>query len=139
MNNLNQKINSILQERNALLEKYQKELQTALVETCREFFENNPTIKLICWTQYTPYFNDGDTCTFRVNDIYFSNAEGDDVNDITGYGEYEGESETVFSENIWGLNYYKIKNVDVDQCKIISDMLTTQNMADIMESIPGVS
>jgi len=30
-------------------------------------FEKHPKIKSISWNQYTPYFNDGDECTFSAN------------------------------------------------------------------------
>ena len=36
-----------------------------------EMFETCPQVKRIGWCQYTPYFNDGDSCTFSVNDRYF--------------------------------------------------------------------
>jgi hypothetical protein len=30
-------------------------------------FENNAELESFAWRQYTPYFNDGDECIFRVN------------------------------------------------------------------------
>ena len=33
-----------------------------------EFFALYPMVTMIRWTQYTPYFNDGDECVFSVND-----------------------------------------------------------------------
>lgn len=44
-------------------------------------FEAHPDIESFSWTQYTPYFNDGDSCTFSAGDI-------DQVN---GYEEYSDE------------------------------------------------
>lgn len=35
------------------------------------FFETFPQVKGITWTQYTPYFNDGEECIFRVGETYF--------------------------------------------------------------------
>ena len=35
------------------------------------FFSAHPQVNTIHWTQYTPYFNDGDECVFSVYDIYF--------------------------------------------------------------------
>lgn len=32
----------------------------------KELFTKHGTVQSISWRQYTPYFNDGDTCTFRV-------------------------------------------------------------------------
>lgn len=37
----------------------------------QQFIADNPAIVRVRWTQYTPYFNDGEPCTFRVNDVYF--------------------------------------------------------------------
>lgn len=33
-----------------------------------EFFAANPGVEAVRWAQYTPYFNDGDSCTFGVQD-----------------------------------------------------------------------
>lgn len=43
--------------------------QKALKETFMTFFTENPTAEAIKWNQYTPYFNDGDECTFRLGDF----------------------------------------------------------------------
>lgn len=37
----------------------------AFSEYLKDFFEQNPGVQKIQWTQYTPYFNDGDECVFR--------------------------------------------------------------------------
>jgi len=39
-------------------------------EMSTELFNENPTLMGFGWTQYTPYFNDGDVCTFRCNSDY---------------------------------------------------------------------
>jgi hypothetical protein len=39
-------------------------------EMTSELFNDNPTLMAFGWTQYTPYFNDGDVCTFRCNSDY---------------------------------------------------------------------
>src|SRR5277367_5033535 len=39
-------------------------------EMSTELFNENPTLMAFGWTQYTPYFNDGDVCTFRCNSDY---------------------------------------------------------------------
>ena len=39
----------------------------ATIETYfRAFFANAPVVSAVRWEQFTPYFNDGDTCTFNV-------------------------------------------------------------------------
>lgn len=57
-------------------------------------------IKGIAWTQYTPYFNDGDVCEFSIGDLYFA-IEGADHRD-SEYFDY-GWMEDDFEENgrVW--------------------------------------
>jgi hypothetical protein len=44
-------------------------------------FEENPTLMSFSWTQYTPYFNDGDVCEFSCHSDYptVSMMVGDDL------------------------------------------------------------
>ena len=46
----------------------------AFDEAFSKFFTDNPKVDGIVWTQYTPYFNDGDTCTFGVHELYLISA-----------------------------------------------------------------
>src|SRR5688572_30748584 len=48
----------------ALREKGQEIIKVAF----RDMFEKHPDLISLRWTQYTPYFNDGDACTFSVHD-----------------------------------------------------------------------
>lgn len=45
----------------------QEKGKDALQEMFSEFFKKNPTVEAVHWSQYTPYFNDGDACNFSVN------------------------------------------------------------------------
>lgn len=45
-------------------------VKEAFSEMAKAVFESNPDLKGFRWTQYTPYFNDGDTCTFSTNSGY---------------------------------------------------------------------
>lgn len=50
-----------------------------LNEALTAVFEEYPQIESISWTQYTPYFNDGDSCEFSVNTWNIElNGEEDD-------------------------------------------------------------
>jgi hypothetical protein len=42
----------------------------AFKELTAEFFEGQPDIVSFGWTQYTPYWNDGESCTFSANTEY---------------------------------------------------------------------
>lgn len=77
--------------------KYQEEGYENLKEVFKAFFAEVPEIKTVIWTQYTPYFNDGETCVFNVYDPAFTNIEKDseDFEDIK-YGDYFGEEEDLF-------------------------------------------
>ena len=39
-------------------------------KSMKTYFDRNPEVEGICWTQYTPYFNDGEACVFYVNEVY---------------------------------------------------------------------
>lgn len=45
-----------------------------LLAAFAEKFKANPSVKCMIWTQYTPYFNDGEPCTFSVHSDYPSRA-----------------------------------------------------------------
>jgi hypothetical protein len=59
------------------------ELRAELTTALNFLFETYPVLKQIHFTAYTPYFNDGDECTYdcHVNDCGFN-----------GWDEYEEES-----------------------------------------------
>src|SRR5271157_374054 len=61
-------------------------------EMSAELFADNPTLVSFSWTQYTPYFNDGDVCEFSCHGDYptISMKVGDDV---VGYDSNHGELE----------------------------------------------
>lgn len=50
-------------------ERARREGEAALKGSFAEFFEAHPEASAILWTQYTPYFNDGEACTFDINDF----------------------------------------------------------------------
>lgn len=73
---------------NIQLEELEKKRQESLEEISKDFpllftelFEQSKLINSLSWTQYTPYFMDGDECIFGVNlDYVYINGEyNDDV------------------------------------------------------------
>ena len=102
---------AILKEKQEEIKKMKKEMVEAsnkiFTELTKSIFEEYPKVESFGWNQYTPYFNDGDTCTFSVNTdwIYINGIPVDDsdwVNEttITNYGTwnrdkkvYEGRTE----------------------------------------------
>lgn len=98
------KLDTLITEYDEMKLKFQKQAQGVFKEYVKEFFEKNPGINVIKWAQYTPYFNDGEACEFRVNDPTFSNAT--DVNEVNSWGDYEGEDEKIWATHgTWGIQY----------------------------------
>ena len=66
---------------------------------CKSVFDKYPKVESFGWNQYTPYFNDGDTCTFSANTDYLS-INGEYVDDcewvgsikVTNWGTYNRET-----------------------------------------------
>jgi hypothetical protein len=102
---------AVLREKQEEIKKLKKEMLEAsnkiFTDLTKTIFEDHPKVKSFGWNQYTPYFNDGDSCTFSVNtDYIYINGESVDESDwidetkITNYGtwnrekkEYEGRTE----------------------------------------------
>jgi hypothetical protein len=82
-----------LQQRiNALNEEMKEKSKILMKQEFSDFFEKyGDIVSKIFWTQYTPYFNDGESCEFSVHEIYLSFI-GDDENDD------DDEGSTVYTE-----------------------------------------
>ena len=88
------KLKGLIEVQTNLRKEFQTQAQNAFKEVVKEFFNTNTGINLVTWTQYTPYFNDGEACEFSVGEAYFSNAPS--AEEIS-YGEYEGDDEAIWS------------------------------------------
>ena len=62
-----------LQQLTKETEEFQKRIEQRgkelLLQATQELLQNNPQVRSLYWTQYTPYFNDGEPCYFRFNDV----------------------------------------------------------------------
>lgn len=93
------------------------ELRLEFPKLVTPFMEESNFIENISWTQYTPYFNDGDSCTFGVNTDYLS------VN-----GDYENK---MYRDVI----SFKIKNeedleIDKKMCEEMGYRLSKRKIGD---------
>ncbi len=80
------------------------EKSSSLIEDfSKNVFLKYPKLESFGWTQYTPYFNDGDTCVFSANTDYLM------IN-----GEYAEESNWYSETNVinWG-NYDRVNKTYV--------------------------
>lgn len=83
----------------AVQEKIDAKFQPLFRAQAAALFEANPKLKSFGWHQYTPYFNDGDTCEFSVNrwdvDICGLNpdeTDSDEFAEETGMSQEEAKS-----------------------------------------------
>lgn len=63
LNRIKDQLSKFENKRNLLVSELQKEFPQLL----KPLFEQSKRIESIGWTQYTPYFNDGEECLFSVN------------------------------------------------------------------------
>lgn len=102
----------------SIKERYQEEGKAEIQNTLQLFFKEFPEIKKIAWTQFTPYFNDGDECVFSVNDIMFLNDEYEIGDKATGY-DWRGN----LVENLEIGSMYDFDEVCMSHCKTNSPEL----------------
>lgn len=151
MSELQTKFDELLEKQRAIAAEFQQTAQQLFKETTTQFFVENPGVKAIVWKQYTPYFNDGDTCEFSVNDPYFTNAEGEDLHDIS-WGQYDGERDDIWvAESIgWLMNHKdngyngdtirlieKSGGVNAQSCDNFSSIICSSEMQNVMLAMFG--
>lgn len=108
---------AILREKQEGIKKLKEEMLEAsnkiFTEMTKVIFEEHPKVKSFGWNQYTPYFNDGETCTFFANTDYIyingmsvDESEWINENIITSYGTWNRE-EKVYKDRteVPNLNY----------------------------------
>lgn len=66
---MNTKLEAIITKVEELRKVMKGQGKEAVKGAFADFFQDHPEAKAIVWTQYTPYFNDGDACVFRVNEL----------------------------------------------------------------------
>ena len=94
-----EKLDQLIELHAATMKKLKEEGAEALKEVLREFFAKFPEARAIRWRQYTPYFNDGDPCSFSVHEPFIQLADSK-----TDAGDYEDgfESEWNLSKRMDG-------------------------------------
>jgi hypothetical protein len=128
------KVSNFLKE----YKKVQELARESLMGIFVEFWEKNPEVKAVVWAQYTPYFNDGETCTFSVNDVYFTNDPAGDYEDSANL--YYGDSEQEGDDLLWCVSSYSSPlpgGVDQKSLKELDGFLTMSQMEPCMRSMFG--
>lgn len=84
-------------------------MKNILTPVFKEFFELYPFVKGVAWTQYTPYFNDGEPCEFGVHEFYYT-LNDEDVDSMIEEGCHPdslGEWESNYSDPVELLETYR--------------------------------
>lgn len=106
----------------------------------KAFFEKYPEIDGIVWEQYTPYFNDGDSCTFGVGEQYMVSESI--VNAIKNSSKESGTKDLVYvddwqHEYAFSVNTYGIDNNPLEGMKKDFRDLTSQMPDSILLAVFG--
>lgn len=109
---IKEELKSFEEKKKALVAELQKDFPSIF----KPIFDKSKLINSIGWTQYTPYFNDGEECIFSVNngDLY-----------INGYDEYD----TKWYSWSWGKEDAP-DGVNKEECAIINEF------KEVLQSIP---
>ncbi len=68
-------LEEVVNEYDDALRQLKKRVESVFHDNFMNFFASNPKIYGITWSQYTPYFNDGDTCYFRTEEMHVLGSE----------------------------------------------------------------
>ena len=77
--NPNEKLKALVNEIKTLKKELTQKAKDGLMECLKELFEQHPEVKSLRFAAYTPYFNDGDECTFRCDADYATINEDEDA------------------------------------------------------------
>lgn len=104
--------------------KMKDEGKAYFAEQVKLLFSENPTLLSFSWNQYTPYFNDGEPCTFSANTDYpVLQIEGDDE---TNEQVLEDNEESYYKDDknegrgkIWSSVSDFLKSFDDDDMELL--------------------
>jgi len=111
----------LLNEYNKVKATFSEKAVSIIKENIRNIFEKTQ-IKAIHWTQFTPYFNDGDECIFGVYRIEVS------TNPSATFDYYEEEN-----SDIYDADYLDSKVFSDYEIKLISNLVKVLEDKDIVE------
>lgn len=127
-------INKLIEDFKKQQQEFRKKAQTSLNELFKQTLDAHPEIHFIAWTQYAPYFNDGEECIFSVHPLSASNCtEPSDVR----YGEYEGDEEDIW---VYDGDYGNYGNVPVSidaTLEELNEVIQSEELSDVLQSAFG--
>lgn len=119
-----EKLNALKAIHAKAMEQLKADGEAALKAALAEFFAAHPEAVAIAWRQYTPYFNDGDACTFSVHEPGVK---------LASTKEDEGDYEDGFIS--WNLE--EKAPALADDFNALSSLITSDAMEPILQSVFG--
>ena len=85
MNMAYDNVKQVIEEYGIAKKQFEEKMKNAFTDIFETFFRNYPEITAVGWNQYTPYFNDGDPCEFRIGEFVgvsegMKNEDGEPLN-----------------------------------------------------------
>ena len=106
----------------AVREEMKKVGREALQGAFDDFFAKVPEAEAIVWTQYTPYFNDGDTCEFGVHEICLK-LNKESRQKLLGE-EVDDDDQEEWLNNFWESDSYSLAELDDSRAETISELFS---------------
>lgn len=119
------KVDEIERQKKILQEKFQQEFNSIV----KHFFEAVPSVKSITWSQYTPYFNDGDACYFGVHTPEFASDENEEFDIYRDFSDADN-----FSCETYNLSNF-VSPEELTLCKKMESLITGNE--DFMKELFG--
>lgn len=132
--NFEQEMDVFLDEFKRLKKEFTQEAKSKLNRFIEIVFETSPDINAIIWTQYTPYFNDGDPCEFSVNDPFFTNAIYEDDIDECSFGYYDGSNSEIWCETLYEIDKRE-KNINKAILKKFCQFQQSDELCDVLKDV----
>ena len=129
------KVKEFSAEQKKMQDQIAEEFKRFLADEIKTIFDGN--LQTLRWTQYTPYFNDGDPCEFRVCEL---NAVSKVDGEVEDYYDHTAPWESKKGE------WYGLKTDDgetrftIDEAKAINsfdDLIQSNELEPIMKQMFG--
>jgi hypothetical protein len=115
-----------------------REGEAAVKENFGAFFSRHPEVSSVVWTQYTPYFNDGDTCEFGVHEPElkltreFVDGNPDAIKSLL---RYQTVDDLVESKYHYGdASAHKLPSIEPDFAELLRPIF---GLSELMEQVFG--
>lgn len=76
--NITKALKDLSSKRKEIQREAQSRAREILAPGLEQFMKEHPEIEAVRWAQYTPYFNDGDTCEFSVGELLYKLVGADE-------------------------------------------------------------